>query len=215
MVRRARSPQSPRRARSEPRAYRQATLESLKASPRAVRAGSRRSLQLRVDSGSVSRGGSTFPIGFSLFQRVVVVEDIKRWKAMLELPGQPRENLMEALGELKKKIPSKEVLLSTKIGTPPPAGSGRRGRRSRTAPPGGQRRRRAGAPGGALLAERVRVRCGAVRGALLGAPRRLRAVMLSSASPSYVFLKGVASEVRASFRVILHVGLCRCWHRLG
>lgn len=51
------------------------------------------------------------------------------------------------------------------------------------------------------------MRCGAVRGALLGAPRRLRAVMLSSASPSYVFLKSVASEVRASFRVILHVGL--------
>ncbi|KAF6039553.1 TCEANC2 [Bugula neritina] len=52
---------------------------------------------------------------FSL-KRVVVVEDIKRIKSLLEITDQDSEVIFDQLKLLEQKIPSKEVLLETKLG---------------------------------------------------------------------------------------------------
>lgn len=51
------------------------------------------------------------------FKGVVVVEDIKRAKAILKEPNTTVDQMIECLSGLEKKIPSRKVLLETKIGT--------------------------------------------------------------------------------------------------
>lgn len=51
-----------------------------------------------------------------IFKGVVVVEDIKRAKAILKEPNTTVEQMIECLSGLEKKIPSRKVLLETKIG---------------------------------------------------------------------------------------------------
>ncbi|XP_067932479.1 transcription elongation factor A N-terminal and central domain-containing protein 2-like [Watersipora subatra] len=47
---------------------------------------------------------------------VVVVEDIQRCKALLEIENQEKNVILEQLKALEKKVPSREVLEETKIG---------------------------------------------------------------------------------------------------
>ncbi|CAH1796628.1 unnamed protein product [Owenia fusiformis] len=49
-------------------------------------------------------------------QGVVIVEDLWRLKSVLRLEGQSDENLLQALTELDKKIPPRDLLQKTKIG---------------------------------------------------------------------------------------------------
>ncbi|KAM4722673.1 transcription elongation factor A N-terminal and central domain-containing protein 2 [Rhinophrynus dorsalis] len=79
---------------------------------------------IRKPTGAISEGtihrnkekGSLQQATLHSLKRVVVLEDIQRWKCILELPHQTRENLLDTLLKLKKKIPSEEVIRSTKIG---------------------------------------------------------------------------------------------------
>lgn len=103
--------ETPKRTKSKDKVYKQTTIESLRVSttPRIYAqhccfTGQRYSFFL-----------SFMPLGFS--QRVVVIEDILRYKSTLELPQQSKDNILTALTDLSKKIPSREVLKSTKIGS--------------------------------------------------------------------------------------------------
>ncbi|XP_069837780.1 transcription elongation factor A N-terminal and central domain-containing protein 2 [Dendropsophus ebraccatus] len=68
--------------------------------------------QENAEKRSAAKGQATL----HSLKRVVVVEDIKRWRCILELPNQTSQNLIDTLSQLKKKIPSEEIIRSTKIG---------------------------------------------------------------------------------------------------
>ncbi len=100
--------ETPKKSTNNEKIYKQATIESLR---------------VRYLSNVNNLANSillcyriSHSLPFCFLQRVVVIEDIKRYKSILELPEQSKDNLLSALTDLSKKIPSKEVLKSTKIG---------------------------------------------------------------------------------------------------
>lgn len=98
--------ETPKRTKNKEKVYKQTTIESLRVSPRTI---------LNVAVSQANDILSFMPLRFS--QRVVVIEDILRCKSTLELPHQSKDNMLTALTDLSKKIPSREVLKSTKIGS--------------------------------------------------------------------------------------------------
>ena len=55
-------------------------------------------------------------ICMSMFQGVVILEEIYRQKAIIKVPDQSAANLLAALAKLDEKIPSRDILQKTKIG---------------------------------------------------------------------------------------------------
>lgn len=100
------------KSKSNEKVYKQATIESLRVSCQSH-------MKVIVQSQLVE-GFTNIPfLALCFLQRVVVIEDIMRYKSILELPQQSKDNLLAALTDLSKKIPSREVLKSTKIGSFP------------------------------------------------------------------------------------------------
>lgn len=97
--------ETPKRTKSKEKAYKQTTIESLRVS----------TTPHTYAQHCCFRDQRHSFFGFS--QRVVVIEDILRYKSTLELPHQSKDNILTALTDLSKKIPSREVLKSTKIGS--------------------------------------------------------------------------------------------------
>lgn len=99
--------ETPKRTNSKEKVYKQTTIESL----RVRRKCSHNCTTLLFHRPTIFSHATGF------LQRVVVIEDILRYKSTLELPHQNKDNMLTALTDLSKKIPSREVLKSTKIGS--------------------------------------------------------------------------------------------------